>query len=601
MQNSHGNIEELANIDVLLVQLSANPYFDMLSSYSVGQLGLYYLAEYAGKFGYNVKVKCYNAFDEVSKLLPELINSTLCGIVGFYVDSDNVWALKYLTPVLHDASPNVKIILGGPQVTGDPIGTLKLIPYITCGIIGEGEVTFINLLQKKVLDKESLMSIDGLVFYNIENVLHITKPQKQNKNIDEYSYPHREKYCLDLGRVNFSQLITGRGCMGRCAFCYEGSKEHSSLRVRSLESCLEEIDYLVETFKVKYLNIVDDTFILNRKRTELFCKRMIDKYHGTLKWYCEARADVLAKNIDMLPLLRQAGLVKIQLGGESGCQEILDAYNKGITIEEMEFVIEQAVLASIPYVYVNFIIGGAFETEHTFSRTLDFSKKIMNIAPGHIEVSSSVFTPTPGSPMYINPEKYGLRIIDKRNIRGANCSFVFAETEQLNQYKIWQLKNKFDNEINRTYTALLQKIDREQLKQIYQLYIHYGISTPWVEVIKRKTHYRNYLELLMRGNYYSFTEISQEDLMHCIPQRTADLNSDGTAYYRIIKSGEYVKNNDIENALITLSAGKLNLQDILSIIKSSPIFNRQYPDLISTCLAVYKNYDDNLAVVWKRI
>ncbi len=66
-------------LDVLLVQLSANPYFDMLSSYCIGQLGLYYLAEYADKYGYDVKVKYYNSFDAVSELLPSLITYD-CGI-----------------------------------------------------------------------------------------------------------------------------------------------------------------------------------------------------------------------------------------------------------------------------------------------------------------------------------------------------------------------------------------------------------------------------------------------------------------------------------------------------------------------------------------
>ena len=448
MQNID-NSQENTKADALLIQLSANPYFDMLSSYSIGQLGLYYLAEYADRFGYIAKVKYYNSFDEVSNLLPEIIEKTSCRILGFYVDSENIWALRNLSPILHQRCPNTIITLGGPQVTGDPFGTMQLISNVTCGVIGEGEVPFLKLLQLKSFSDDDLSTINGLIYNNSAGKLIVTTPQKQNLHIDEYGYPKREKYCLDPDRITFSQLITGRGCMGRCAFCYEGGKEHTNLRVRDINSCLEEIDYLVETYGVKYINIVDDTFILNRKRTEEFCNRMTDKYQGQIKWYCEARADILSKNIDILPLLKQAGLVKIQLGGESGCQEILDAYKKGVTIEQLEFVTQKIVEAGIPYVYANFIIGGAFETESTFDRTLSFAKKLMHIAPGHVEVSSSVFTPTPGSPMYNNPDEYGLKIIDKRCIRGASCSFVFAETEHLNQYKIWQLRNKFNNEIER--------------------------------------------------------------------------------------------------------------------------------------------------------
>lgn len=588
-------------LDALLVQLSANPYFDMLSSYCIGQLGQYYLAEYADKYGYNVKVKYYNSFDVVSELLPELINKTSCRILGFYVDSENIWALRALTPLLHKSCPQLHIILGGPQVTGDPYGTMQLVPNVTCGIIGEGEVPFLKLLQADTLAEEVLESIDGLIYYDSSRKLTATKPQKQNPNIDEYGYPKREKYCLDPDRVTFPQLITGRGCMGRCAFCYEGGREHTNLRVRNIESCLEEIDYLVKTYGIKYINLVDDTFILNRKRTEEFCNRMIDKYQGRIKWYCEARADILSKNIDVLPLLKQAGLVKIQLGGESGCQEILDAYKKGVTVEELEFVTKKIAEAGIPYIYVNFIIGGAFETESTFNRTLDFAKKLMRIAPGHVEVSSSVFTPTPGSPMYNHPENFGLKIIDKRIVRGASCSFVFAETEQLNQYKIWQLRNRFNNEIDKEYTSLLENISHEQLKNIFYLSTKFSIDTPWSNLLKGKAHYRNYFEPLARGGFYSFSEISVEDIFSAIPLRTTHPSSDGVAFYRIKRSGEYVKNSNLENALITLSAGRLTFLDIFNMIKANPAFIIEGGNLFDECLSIYKEFEREFSVIWRKI
>lgn len=599
MLNSN-NSQKNKKVDALLVQLSANPYFDMLSSYSIGQLGLYYLAEYADRFGYLVKVKYYNSFDEVSMLLPELIRNTSCRIIGFYVDSDNIWSLRALMPKLYQCCPNINIIIGGPQVTGDPHGTMQLIPNVTCGVIGEGEVPFLKLLQSDTLNEDVLNCIDGLI-YNSTNGLITTKPQKQNPNIDEFGYPKREKYCLDPNKVTFSQLITGRGCMGQCAFCYEGGKEHTNLRVRNVDSCLEEIDYLVDTYGVKYINIVDDTFILNRKRTEEFCNRLINKYNGSIKWYCEARADILSKNIDILPLLKKAGLVKIQLGGESGCQEILDAYKKGVTIKQLEFVTQKIVDAGIPYIYANFIIGGAFETESTFNRTLNFAKKLMRTAPGHVEVSSSVFTPTPGSPMYNNPEEYGLKIIDKRSIRGASCSFVFAETEQLNQYKIWQLRNRFNNEIKNEYASLLDDISLEQLKNIFYLSTKFSIDTPWSNLLKSKAHYRNYIEPLVRGGFYSFSEIPIDNIFSAIPLRTTHLSSDGVAFYRIKRSGEYVKNSNLENALITLSAGKLTFLDIFSMIKSNPAFITSRTDILDECLSIYREFEREFSVVWKKI
>lgn len=600
LSNCENASKKISTIDALLVQLSTNPYFDMLSSYTVGQLGLYYLAGYADRFGYNVKVKYYNSFDNISESLPLLIKESNCRYIGFYVDSENIWAIRALTPILHNTCPNTYILVGGPQVTGDSIGTLRLIPYVTCGIIGEGEIPFLKLLKAENLDEKTLASIDGLIYCDSGNNLVMTKPQKQPPNIDEYGYPFREKYCLDPDRVTFSQLITGRGCMGKCAFCYEGSREHTKLRIRNIDSCIEEIDYLIRTYHVKYINIVDDTFVLNRVRTEEFCNKLIEKYNGKVKWYCEARADVLSKNIDILPLLKQAGLVKIQLGGESGCQEILDAYKKGVTIEELEFVTKELVKAEIPYIYVNFIIGGAFETESTFERTLTFAKKLMSIAPGRIEISSSVFTPTPGSPMYNHPELFGLKIIDKRIIRGASCSFVFAETEQLNQYKIWQLRNRFNNEIAKEYATLIEVIPCKQLKEIFSLYIHYSIETSWSTLLKSKANYKNYFEPIARGEFYGFNDISKDSIWRAIPFRTVNLNSNGESFYRMLKNGDNIKNNDLENALITLSSGKLSFQDIFNIVKNSRVSALDEDALLNECINIYSLFDKELSIVWKR-
>ncbi|MDL2252168.1 B12-binding domain-containing radical SAM protein [Odoribacter sp. OttesenSCG-928-J03] len=588
---------DTVKIDALLIQLSANPYFDMVSSYSVGQLGLYYLAEYADKAGYNVKVKYYNSFDNVSELLPELVRKLKCRIVGFYVDSENIWAIRALTPSLKKACPDLHIFLGGPQVTGDSDATLQLIPHVTCGVIGEGEQSFLKLIQLELLNGETLDTINGIIYIDTNNVLKKTKPFSVKQHIDDYGFPRREKYCLDLDRISFSQIISGRGCMGKCAFCFEGGQEHSNLRIRNIDSCLNEVDYLVEMFGVKYINFVDDTFILNRARTEQFCNRMIEKYDGKIKWYCEARADILSKNIDILPLLKRAGLIKIQLGGESGCQEILDAYNKGVKLDELEFVTQKIAEAGITYIYINFIIGGAFETEKTFNKTLDFAKKLMRMAPGHVEVDSSVFTPIPGSPMYRQPDDFGLKIIDKRTLRGASCSFVFAETEELSQHKIWQLRNRFKNEISNEYTALIDVIPRKQLYEIFNLSLNYDVETTWSSTIKSKVNYRNYFEPIVRGGFRGFHDISEENLFNSTPFRTNHLSSDGVAFYRVSKSGENIKNNDLENTLITLSAGKLTFKGIVNVIKSSNLLENE--DILPRVLDVYHNFDEELSVVWK--
>ena len=170
--------------------------------------------------------------------------------------------------------------------------------------------------------------------------------------------------------------------------------------------------------------------------------------------------------------------------------------------------------------------------------------------------------------MYQQPDAFGLKIIDKRIVRGASCSFVFAETEELNQYKIWQLRNRFRNEINHEYSTLIDMIPRKQLNEIFNLYVNYDVETPWSTIVKSKVNYRNYFEPIARGGFCGFRDLSKDDLFHATPFRTSHLSSNGVAFYRISKIGENIKNSDLENALITLSAGKLTFRDIMGIIKS---------------------------------
>ena len=171
----------------------------------------------------------------------------------------------------------------------------------------------------------------------------------------------------------------------------------------------------------------------------------------------------------------------------------------------------------------------------------------------------------------------------------------------MHQYKIWQLRNKFNNEIDKEYVSLLEDISHEQLKSIFYLSTKFSIDTSWSNLLKSKAHYRNYFEPLLRGGFYSFSEISIDDIFSAIPLRTTHLSSDGVAFYRIKRSGEYVKNNNLANALITLSAGKLTFQDIFNMVKANRAFITEGGNLFDECLSIYKEFDREFSVIWKKI
>lgn len=583
-------------MDAILVQLSSN-YLHYNVSEKEPQLGQYYIADWAARQGFEVRIKHYESALPVVKDLTKLLESHACKVVGFYVDSENIWALRRIIPEIKHLLPIIKIVIGGPQVTGDPELALKRVISADVAIIGEGEVPFSKLLSCNFTYDE-LNTINGIVFKQGDKYINTGNTDREI-NIDQYSYPKRELYSLDSG-LSYKSLITGRGCVGKCAFCFEGSKTHNRLRFRSIDSVKEEFSYLVElSGSNSYISFLDDTFIIDPERTINICNWLIQKYQGNVKWFCEARADILLKNKHLIPLMKKAGLIRVQLGGESGCQSILDAYKKGVTTRQIEEVVSLLYEVGIPSVYINFIIGGAFETVDTFNQTLNFAISLMNKAPGCVEVGSSLFTPYVGSPMRMHPDSYGIKIIDSESVRGQDGHIPAVETNELSEYKILQMKTYFDNEIDKQYDILLKILPKEVIMLHYKLDLDYNATTMWYQRINANEKYKNYFGAICSNKYSPFSEVCPNMKDVSIPHRTLQPISDGASYYYKSNSNEYVCFPPLEEKVFMLSAGKLSYGEIREILLTHGLLDPNKADNFLDDF--YSKFDNEYYFVWKTL
>lgn len=583
-------------LDLLLVEINTSYVYADIKN-DEPQLGLYYIAEYVTRAEFKVQIKRYDSNEPIAKNLIDLLKKHSCELLGFYVDSENIWVIRRLIPYLKNELPNLCVVLGGPQITGNYQLAMKRIPSADIAVIGEGERPIKELLSTDYKNRENLKSILGLSYYDRTGQLVFTGKQSQSNDLDHYPFPYREKYAIDKGLI-FSQILTGRGCVGRCAFCYESTKENNILRFRSLESVIEEIDYIIKNLKgQKFITFLDDTFIIDSSRTIAICNHLIEKHEGKIGWFCEARVDILKRNVHLLPLMKKAGLIRIQLGGESGSQEILDVYKKGMKIEDLLYVVEKVYEANIPSIYINFIIGGAFETIESFQKTLELSELLLKKAPGCVEVGCSLFTPYVGTPMYINPQKYGLKLIDQNLISGQDSHMVFAETENLNKYQILQLKDYFNSYTQNIQNEIFENIPKSKITLHYELNKMYNIQTNVYKYIQQIESLKRYFESIYYHGYLSIANIPRDILNVAIPIRLIPPISDGEKMYRII--GKHIKeNSQLENAIWCLSAGKLNYHEIVYILQKNQEFSHIL-DLDKKIYDVYCKLDQECLVVWK--
>jgi len=325
--------------------------------------------------------------------------------------SPDIVGITAMTPTLSSAAelakttkrilPNAKIVLGGPHITLLSEETMKEIPELDFGIMGEGEYVMrelaIALKNGKPLDFKGIVyRKDGKIVSNGRSELI--------QNLDALPFPARhllpmDKYTKVVGEPKkFVTMMTARGCPYNCIFCAKAIFGRI-YRERSVKNVIEEIVQLKKEYGIKEIVFYDDSFTLNRDRIMKLCDEMI-KLDYRIKWKCETRVNLVDE--ELLKKMKKAGCYVIAYGIESGVQKNLDFLAKGVKLEDIRKAVEMTKKAGIE-VEAYFIIGIPGETKEDAERTIKFAKEL------DVDyVQFSILTPLPDTDLYKYAVKKGL-------------------------------------------------------------------------------------------------------------------------------------------------------------------------------------------------
>jgi len=297
-------------------------------------LGILYICSHLREKGVDAEV-----FDSTFSSRQELWDRLLQGppsVLGVYA---NLMTRSSVVEILRVAKN-----CGWQTIVGGPEPGAYVDEYLAAGadvvVIGEGEVTLAELvpvLHSHAL--ETLQRIDGIAFRAPDGSLMRTKPREQIKDIDAQPWPARES--IDLARyietwrqhhgMGSVSLITARGCPYHCRWCSHEvfGKTH---RRRKPASVADELEWLMRRYHPDMAWMADDVFTIHHGWLFQYAAEL--KRRGLkLPFECISRADRL--NRQVVETLAEIGCFRVWIGSESGSQRILDAMERGVTVDQV--------------------------------------------------------------------------------------------------------------------------------------------------------------------------------------------------------------------------------------------------------------------------
>jgi anaerobic magnesium-protoporphyrin IX monomethyl ester cyclase len=389
-------------------------------------LGLAYISACLKRAGYPVEVLNLNHNSEDQQ---QLIQQKIAATNATYVLSGGLSAhYKQLTSIVADVrntKPSAIPVIGGGGVTATPeLMFNHILPdYI---VIGEGELTIVELLDALEDGGQNLTNIHGIGYRNRTGDFVTTTSRGPIMDLDsipwpdldgfefetflEMQQPNDNLYLYPADKPRFFPIISSRGCLYNCTFCYHPLGQR--YRSRSVDDFIKEVEFVVEKYEVNNLAIVDELMSADRKRLYEICERL-KKLPKKVNWMCQLRVDSVDE--DMLKQLKEAGCFIISYGFESASDKILESMNKHITAAKIERALELTRKAGIG-IQGYFIFGDPEETMETAIETLNFWKK-----HGDYHITMGYIRQYPGSELWkreiqlghLNSPEAQLKFLDK--------------------------------------------------------------------------------------------------------------------------------------------------------------------------------------------
>lgn len=366
--------------------------------YKRPMLGISYICSFLEQNGYECRI-----FDSIfssltdSQLLEQVLRYKP-DVVGFTAMSFEVGNAARIATAIKERM-NIPTILGGCHITALPQKTLQEFPVFDYGVFGEGEFTTLELIEYIHGKRQDIKSIKGIVYRSADNKVYVNEPrppltEEELNNLPLpafYQYYGNDRAAL-TGKNAYYVMFSARGCPYSCVFCMTvlGKK----VRRRSADNILAELDHAISAYGVHSIDFADEIFLFDNHLTRELLTLMIERgYSRKLRWSGLTHANMV--NEELIHLAKKAGCYRLEMGVESGDDEILKKIGKkGVSVKKIKESVKIVKDAGIK-MGTYYIIGHPGETRETLRKTIDLAVELNTDT-----IAVGIMSPYPGTKVY---------------------------------------------------------------------------------------------------------------------------------------------------------------------------------------------------------
>lgn len=463
------------------------------SQYVHLNLAVRYLKKYA-EINNDVKVDIYetNINNQLLNIIKDIFELNPDKIIF----STYIWNKEYVFEIVKEIKkvlPNVKIILGGPEVSFGWEKVMEENPEIDNILVGEGEKVFLNFLTN---ENDKVM---GLV-YRKDGEVCFNGSEKIIEDLDIIPFPYEKEELQDKTKIFYYE--SSRGCPFNCSYCM--SSIDKTVRYYSLDRVKEDLKIFLDS-PIRLLKFVDRTFNLKKERYMEIWKFLLENYREGITFHFEINANIFDdETLDFLETVPR-GYFQFEIGVQTINADTMKSINRNNVLDKLAHNVRR--INKNIHLHLDLIAGLPYETYEIFKKSFEY---VHDLKPEMIQLGFLKLLK--GTQMYNEIEKYEYKYFSKPPYEIFSNKFLsFAEIIKLkNLEKI--LDYYYNSEKFSMSTDYIIKNHYENSFSFYEEIAEYYDKKGYLKISHKETALFNILYDFYREKQFEDVEIFEEYL-----------------------------------------------------------------------------------------